>query len=311
MRQDLQALLGPKSNSNMQKREVFLERFISGSEQIRCSEALKKKSINWLHGTRSPAMQLMLAKDQTLHPTGKLLQHKIIPLTGELGIGITGSGINQNNISGTSVSQRGTAIAIRYAEDFRASAIEEWEKVSLKQFNKNINLAELVLHTDPQFESRFAEGSKFDWLSAGLYIERLKVIDPDYSKNIVEVKSNLDHLINERKGKPGKERIVGFLMELRAKCDTPPFIKPTQAIRESVFDSFPIILAASNIKSTFIDGEFDEHLVEGSLGLENIPVAFTPTENVGRLQGMVNQEGLNIEVMDFDALRAMTMDHLP
>lgn len=303
----LTALLGPKTDKNLQQREVFLERLVNGFEQVRCSEALKKKPISWLHGTRSPALAVMLATDKTMHPTGQLLKNNIIPLSGELGMGITGTGVNKENISGTSISRLGAETTISYASDFKASAAEEWKKLSSPHINKIIGLTELTLSKDPNLQGNFAENTKFDWLQVGLYVERLKVMDPDYSEKISEVKSLLDKLIDEKKDVPGQEKILPFLEDLRQKCDTPPFIKPTQSIRESVTDSFPIVLAASNVSGSLINEALDEYAVKGSVSLEKISVAFTTSEHVDRLQQMVTEAGLDIEVMDFNALKAIAV----
>lgn len=302
------ALLEPKTDENLQQREVFLERLVSGSEQVRCSEALKKKPISWLHGTRSPALAVMMATDKTMHPTGQLLEHNVIPLTGELGIGITGSGVNRENISGTSISRLGAETTVSYASDFKASAAEEWNKVSPTHIDKIIGWTESTLRDDPKLEDRFAEGTKFDWLQVGLYVERLKVMDPDYSEKISELKSHLDKLILDKQEKPGQEKTLEFLKDLRGKCDTPPFITPTQSIRSSVTDSFPIVLAASNVTGTLVYKPLDEYAVKGSVSLEKISVAFTTSENVDRLQKMVTEAGLDIEVMDFNALNAIAVN---
>ncbi|CRX38040.1 hypothetical protein [Estrella lausannensis] len=304
------ALLGPKSDENLAQREVFLERLVNGSEQIRCSEALKKKTISWLHGTRSPALAVMMATDKTMHPTGELLKNNIYPLSGELRMGISATGVNQDRISGTSISRLGVKTTISYASDFVATATDEWKGVSPAQINKFIGYTESTLKYDPKFEGDAAEGNKFDWLRVGLYIERLKVIDPDYSENISAIKEHLDALIDEKEGVPGQEIVLQFLKDVRDICDTPPFINPTESIRESVTDSFPIVLAASNVTGTLVDKNLDEYAVKGSINLKKITVAFTESENVDRLKEMVKEAGLNIEVMDFNALKAIAL-HAP
>lgn len=302
------ALLGPKTDEKLQQREIFLEKLVSGFEQVRCSEALKKKPISWLHGTRSPALAVMIATDRTMHPTGKLLERNIIPLTGELKIGITGSGANIENISGTSVSRLGVETVISYASDFKASVTEEWKKVSLAHINKIIMLTESTLANDPNLEGRFAESTKFDWLQVGLYVERLKVIDPDYSEKISEVKSHLEKLILDRQEKSENKKLLEFLENLLDKCDKPPFIEPTESIRSSVMESFPIVLAASDVVGTLIDEYLDEYAVKGLIGLEKISIAFTTSENVDRLKKLIEEADLDIEVMDFNALKAIAFN---
>lgn len=305
---NLHALLGPKTDANFKQKTIFLERLVDGLEQVRCSEALKQRPISWLHGTRSPALAVMLATDKIMYSTGQLLEHKIVPLTGELGIGIKEDGINQTHISGTSVSRLGVKTSIKYASEFKANKENEWNQVSISHINKIINRTELTLEKDPNLKDRFADGTKFDWLQIGLYVERLKVIDPTFSDHISEVKDHIKTLIKEKQNQPEQQKIVEFLQDLLDKCDSPPFIEPTQSIRESVADSFPIVLAATNVKGRLIDETLDEYLVKDSVLLENISVAFTTAENTERLRDIVKEAKLNIEVMNFNALSAIAID---
>ncbi len=88
-------------------------------------------------------------------------------------------------------------------------------------------------------------------------------------------------------------------------CDTPPFINPTREIQEGILNSFPIVLGSTNIEGKAAYDKLDEHLVGGTVSLQNIHVAFTTSENVEKLREMIAKAGLKIEVMDFDALKLL------
>lgn len=303
----LNALIGPKTDEKLKQKDAFIEQLVDSLEEVRCNEALKNRPISWLHGTRSPALAVMLATDKTMHPTGKLLERNIIPLSGELGTGIIAGGVNQENISGTSVSKLGIATTLNYSSKYKVSVANEWERVSINNLDGLLKYAELTLKTNPNLEGEFGDRVKLFWLQVGLYAERLKVLDPDFADKIVEVGAYLDKVIEEKKEDPEQLSILNLLTDLRLKFDTPPFIEPTESIRESVLDSFPIILAASNITKTKIAEDMDEHIVKGSISLENISVAFTPSENVLRLRELIDQAGLKIEVMDLKSLQTIAI----
>ncbi|MBA3237938.1 MAG: hypothetical protein H0T62_06250 [Parachlamydiaceae bacterium] len=60
---DFSAILG---SDDPRQKDNFLGALVEGLESVRLSETLQKREITWLHGTRSPAMGIMLAMDKTL-----------------------------------------------------------------------------------------------------------------------------------------------------------------------------------------------------------------------------------------------------
>ncbi|NGX41876.1 MAG: hypothetical protein K940chlam7_00150 [Chlamydiae bacterium] len=298
---DLKGMLGPKTAENKARWNSFSDRLVRGIEQIRTSEALSRGQITWLHGTRSPALAVMLATDKTLHPTGDLLEKNIFPLSGELGMGISEGGVNRANISGTPLSKLGVEVTTSYAKDFKAGIQEEWDHLSETRLREVLKLTEDTLKNDPKLQGRFASGTKFDWLSTQIYMERLKVIDPEFQGKVSQLDETIMKLITECKQEK-KEYLAPFLEKLLEKTGKKPFIQPTQEIRDCVTDSFPIVLGSQTVVGKLIAPHLDEHIVEGALKLEKTQIAFTDAQYVERLQGYVDDAGLEIEVMDFSAL---------
>jgi len=96
---------------------------------------LSGKKITWITGSRAAAIPMIEHVAKTaigrtaLVPTGRLLEHNIAPLTGELFRGISASGINQTSLSGTALS--GFNDCLRYAqiESFIFDPSKEVEKI--------------------------------------------------------------------------------------------------------------------------------------------------------------------------------------
>ncbi|MBS0634942.1 MAG: hypothetical protein JSR37_05735 [Verrucomicrobia bacterium] len=298
------AFLGPKTQTSRAAADAFVDSITSGLEQLSSSAALKERSITWMHGTRSAAMGVMLETDHTLHPTGHLLERNIYPLSGELGAGISGTGVNRNNLSGTAGSKLGVKTTMEYSRDFVASQTNDWKKLSEKRIESICtNIAE-----NPELEGRFGDGIKVDMLTTGVYIERLKVIDPDFKTNSQNLRDFLDKKIAAFP-EDGSQQLLHWLQDMRARCDTPAFINPTEQIRELVTDSFPIVLASTRVTGQAVEGaeHLDEHSVRGGISLQNMAIAFTEPERVGQLRDLFLHAGLQIEVMDFNAFKAFGM----
>lgn len=306
--QNFQAVM---SSDNPQLKDQFLGSIVDGLEQIRMSRQLKNSHITFLHGTRSPAMAVMLATDRTMHPTGDLLsKHNIIPLTGELGQGILpGSGINNSNISGTSLSKLGVKTTVEYAKDFnpiKNNNSSEWKYFEESNINKKLKLAENELKNNPNLEGSWGDGIKFDFLKAEILIGRLKVMDPDFEKNSVKFVELLDKL-EIKYTSENKEYMLPFINNWKIACQAPPFIEPTENLRSLIQNSFPVILGSTIIQPVVSPNvnDLDEHIVKGDIPLEQMSVAFTEPEYVAQLEELLMSNNMNIEVMTFDALRVL------
>lgn len=303
---DIHTLLGPKDQGKREAIDEFLNNLVDGLEQIRLSNALKSKQLTWLHGTRSPALAVMLNTQKELIPTGQLLNRNIYPLTGELLEGISEGGVNQTKLSGTAMSKLGAKTTLEYSKDFVSQQINEWNFLS--RISQTVDYAEYVLGDDPKLEGKFAVNFKLDFIRLGIFIERLKVTDPEFETKIVSFRDQLDTLIMAKIGN-APDALIDRLLDLRFRCDTPPFIQPNQMVLDCINNSFPIILASASAKGKPQKGTgfLDEHTVKGTLHLSNIAIAFTEPEHVDRLKKYISDAGLNIEVLDFNALKALGM----
>jgi hypothetical protein len=306
---DIQLFIGPKSEATTRDWESFRQTLIHASTQLRSAEALQKKTITWMHGTRSPALAVMLSMDKVMRPTGVLIERGVYPLTGELGVGITpGTGVNVSKISGTSGSQKGVKVVQGYAFGYKVDITNDWERLSDPKLSHLIEWTTEILKLDPEFKTQYGVHNKYDWLATEIYLGRLKIIDPDFNKKVPELKERLSNLIKECEISK-KEEIVPYLKKILVACDTPPFIEPSELIRDSVVHSFPIILASTSIdlltETKLKSQNLDEFAFEGELPLERIQVAFTEKEQVEKLQSYITSQGLSIKVLDFDALRLL------
>ncbi|MCE2982881.1 MAG: hypothetical protein LW832_04870, partial [Parachlamydia sp.] len=293
---------------NPEDKDEILGNLVDGLEQLRKSEHLQERNITWLHGTRSPALGVMLAMDKTLYPTGMLLKKNIIPLTGELGQGIIpDTGVNNTKLSGTSVSQTGVKTTLDYATSFKPDVNREWNYLSKDSIGRKLKYAMQEISKNPDHLNTFdGQGTKFDFLRAELYIGRMKVVDPDFDVKVSQLSQHLDELKQDLKGKNSPSVIIDFIESLEEACSTPPFIEPTHALRELVNDSFPIIFGSTSVKGNILEGtDLDEHLVKGKVPLKKMHIAFTEEDKMEQLNVIIENSKLNIEVMSFNALKIL------
>ncbi len=92
--------------------------FITGSKSTSIPSILK-----------IPILAPMLSDKPALVPTGKLLLHNIVPLAGELFMGITEQGINQIALSGMKFAGLDTCVAYATAKSFQFNADTELENI--------------------------------------------------------------------------------------------------------------------------------------------------------------------------------------
>ncbi|MBA3237939.1 MAG: hypothetical protein H0T62_06255 [Parachlamydiaceae bacterium] len=238
-----------------------------------------------------------------------LIENKVTPLTGELGMGIVpNSGINNQNLSGTSMSHLGVLTTIKYATSFKPTISNEWKSLAKNRLNFAVSEARNQAKRDPQhLQNREWNDCKFDFLRAELYIKRMKIIDPEFNIKIEKVKSNLAE-IKQSLANDEDPLIFTFIENLENACDAKPFIEPTETLLNLVNHSFPIILGSTTIQGKYVDDPdnvFDEHTVRGEVPLKEMHVAFTEEEHVEQLKELLNQAGLEIEVMSLNALKIL------
>jgi hypothetical protein len=95
-------------------------------QAVLTKEALDYLNIMWLHGTKAFAIHsACTTSDGNLLPAGALKKRKIEILTGEMQIGATAGGINQNSLSGVNLDC--AQQSIEYANKFQLNEKDEEE----------------------------------------------------------------------------------------------------------------------------------------------------------------------------------------
>lgn len=109
----VEALTQDIRHQQVRWKEIRKNIFLSAKESI--PVLLKNRKITWISGSRSAAIPIMLRlKQPALVPTGQLLKHNIVPLTGELGAGVSARGVNKNALSGMDLT--GLEVCMSYAK---------------------------------------------------------------------------------------------------------------------------------------------------------------------------------------------------
>jgi hypothetical protein len=121
------------------------------------------RKIKWTHGSNSAALETLPATDYTLVPTGKLLERKIVPMTGEIKQGgMRSFGISQRALSGCVPKQINTSW--RYASTISHS------------FDEPRDFSERFLNSLTHLSYSFPEDDYWDPILVDL--GRLKQWDP-------------------------------------------------------------------------------------------------------------------------------------
>ena len=125
---EIKEIMRDKNRWNQVRGEIWS----AGSQVSRLSPDQRK--ITWVTGSRSAAIPIIMripkpiSDRPALAPTGQLLKHRIVPLTGELGAGIMGNGVNRVALSGVGLSQIHTAIGYATQPAFIYDAKKEIEQ---------------------------------------------------------------------------------------------------------------------------------------------------------------------------------------
>lgn len=106
---------------------------------MECRAFLKEdKKITFITGSQSPALPIIkrvpekapsLCSKPALVPTGLLIQHKLVPLVGELNMGVLDNGVNQNKLSGMTFGGLSVCVDYSQAKSFTFNPDEERETV--------------------------------------------------------------------------------------------------------------------------------------------------------------------------------------
>lgn len=175
----------------------------------------QKRKITWIHGSRSAAIPVMeeAAKIQAaaqhtlrnrpqpaLWPSGMLLQHKIVPLTGELGVGISAKGVNREMLSGMSISGLDTCMSYAHHKEFVFDPDREVAVIKdlLKDIEESNHREDFVgWRQDPIFRLRIAvlrlllmSQKREQWPSLKSYIKKILQLLPIEKSPSKELEKN-------------------------------------------------------------------------------------------------------------------------
>ncbi len=96
---------------------------------------LQKRNITWITGSRSAAVPMMLkvskqlGESPRLMPTGQLLRHNFVPLTGELSMGLDSNGVNLSSLSGMGLPGLSTCLEYATAPAYVFNAENELKSI--------------------------------------------------------------------------------------------------------------------------------------------------------------------------------------
>ncbi len=113
--------------SNIRKKIFLSQREIERS----VPKELRNREIKWVSGNSSSALPVIINKiikevnKPALIPTGKLIAHDIVPLSGELMMGISKSGVNRNHLSGVTFDHFHGSVQYARASGFQANLTVE------------------------------------------------------------------------------------------------------------------------------------------------------------------------------------------
>ena len=195
-----QGALTPEAIENSENWEQVKQKLAKLFAQTAAYVADKPR-LRWLHGTRSPTLigiDRVAREDfsegrHLLVPTGTLVAHNIVPLTGELCMGIGQNGGNQQNLSGVRATH--VESAARYANSVDFCFNPEYEKKFIEDFVEKhaflgvvrLKIAVLRLLLSPETTREEKE-----WIKGKL--DEI-LLTAEYSKEVVSTWKQYAHLL--------------------------------------------------------------------------------------------------------------------
>ena len=287
------------------------------------SKALSYLSLTWMHGTKAFVIKSSCEKSNgEILPFGELRKRNIQVLTGELQNGATSVGINQRSISGVNLAH--ALVSIEYANNFSFNL--EGAEGELEQYQKFLKLEFKILN---DFLDRNGCFSRHIETLKRIQICRPEIFQQDkelLERKLEEIYNALKTHIFDKKPKElfGSNDIVwqnnyytsmfytflNALEDLEEILRNPPKKDPPNKIDEELA-SIGIVVASANkygipvSLSTREEPSEEAHL--GSIGLgKDIQVVFAKEENIQKVQGLINQVGLepSVKVESMEVLEA-------
>lgn len=264
---------------------ISAQSFLDSKHRIRFITGSKTAALPMI--LKMPNLAPQLTEKPALIPTGELIKHNIIPLTGELRQGITNGpmvGVNQFALSGMRFAGIETCLTYSNYSEFKIDGETELQNIFEFKNDKDIGY----------------------YNSHSLYVSvfRLLLLDVKKDKH-EEIKNHLIQLIKmAEEGKKKEEWKITRLNETLKLFDTVKPISLTLLDKKMIEQSFPIIWASifteKSIQNLRRGGVRGEHLISDKAVLgEDIQIAFAPEGKVAELQEILKEHG--VKVMSFEA----------
>lgn len=277
-----------------------------------------KDRIKFMHGGSSAALIMMKKKvkvevaverngqkeiiDKTMEiplsliPTGLLRKrYGIYPLSGELDAGSFAfgkrkNGFNYNHISGMEPSEEGVGIVTGYAENF--------SEVFVNPTIIQQNIEQLIITMDSH---RYIRNLKM----LVMQVSNLMVLDPNSTQLADRYLSMLDAEYNVLKKEGCCEGefdrlFTKYFSEIAARLKGKKYAYVSDpAFVDAITSQYPVIYCFSVKGKQMPSSDLRESLYEGELPLSTLKMVFTPHENVAKLNELLKNHGLNVEVKGY------------
>lgn len=260
------------------------------------------------HGTQSPLLVQLPKTGFTLVPTGKL-PRSVVPLSGELERGCDAMGVNRNNLSFTMIEGVDTALSYACNRSFEVSM--EREKKTVAAF-LGLQLTRIQSCASPE-----------ECVRASYAIRRLKLLDPDGSKELIQQSAvHLERLAKQFESLPDAddaywkvktECMESALDDVRQAIEEP--LEPlTAEEREAVVSPFPMVLGSTRLFARPVNALLsNEYLVSGTARLgKEIRTLFVPQDRIAAAGRMLAKLGIGykVRILPFEVLERAKHLHL-
>lgn len=249
------------------------------------SHISKGQKISYVSGTKSsslvPILKAKIGDKPALYPTGTLMKHNIVPLAGELNLGIQDRGVNQQFLSGTTFDGLETCIGYASNKGFT------FDKKTELNYVNNFKLGNLGKDQVSIPRLRIA-------------VLRLLLMQPETAKECKQIEPRLEKLIQE--ADTGNKKLLMEIKELFKPGAINPYEVGTEEMK-LIKDPFPIVWGSVSLKPDNVKGGIDFEVTvkeKATLG-DDIQIVFTNSENVDKVHQLVKGQG--IQVLSFEAAK--------
>ncbi len=260
------------------------------------------------HGTQSPLLVQLPKTAFALVPTGKL-PRSVVPLSGELERGCDAMGVNRNNLSFTMIEGVDTALSYACNCSFEVSMEREMKTVAAFL---GLQLTRIQSCASPE-----------ECVRASYAIRRLKLLDPDGSKELIQQSAfHLERLDKQFKSLPDPDDAYWKVKTdcMRSALDDirQAIVEPLEPLtaeeREAVVSPFPMVVGSARLLARPVNVLLsNEYLVSGTARLgKEIRTLFVPQERIAAAGSMLAKLGIGykVRILPFEVLERAKHLHL-